>query len=386
MAIPIVYNIRNLRLRPAATIMTALGIALTVSIALFIMALLSGLNRAFVRSGSPENVLVIRKGSQSEGSSVLTREALQVIRFLPGIARSDRGEPLASGEMVVVIVLPRKNGSGEVNVTVRGMTFTGFPLRPSIRLSSGRWFTPGQREVVVSRPIQERFEGARLGDHLEFGKGKWEIVGVFDAGGTAFDSEIWGDLNQMSSDFDRPGYSSVLIKATDAVAAAGLKNRVSSDQRLKLEGLLETEYYAQQTSAGAPIQFVGTVVAILMAIGSCFAAMNTMYASVAYRMREISTLRVLGFGRLSILTCFVMESLILAILGAAMGVLLMLPLDGLTTGTSNMVTFSEVVFSLQFTPAVIFAAFIFAILMGLIGGVAPAWHGARQNILSALRD
>jgi putative ABC transport system permease protein len=386
MAIPIIYNIRNLRLRLAATIMTALGIALTVSIALFIMALLSGLSRAFVRTGSPENVLVIRKGSQSELSSYIGRELMQVIRFLPGIARNSSGEPLASGEMTVVIVLPRKDGSGEVNVTVRGLTRIGPELRHSVSLQQGRWFEAGRREVVVSHSIDQRFAGAQVGNELEFGKGKWTVVGIFDGGGTAFDSEIWGDVNQMSTDFDRDGYSSVLLKAEDAVAAEGLKNRVNDDQRLKLEGILEADYYAQQTSSGAPIQFVGTVVAVLMAIGSCFAAMNTMYASVAYRMREIATLRVLGFGRLSILVCFVLESLILAILGAAIGVLMMLPLNGLTTGTSNMVTFAEVVFSLQFTPGVILAAFVFAILMGLIGGVAPAWHGARQNILSALRD
>ena len=198
--------------------------------------------------------------------------------------------------------------------------------------------------------------------------------------------KIWGDVNQMASDFDRQGgYSSAYLRATDPIAADALKNRVSDDQRLKLEGVLETDYYAKQTSSGAPIKYIGIVVAIIMAIGSSFAAMNTMYAAVAYRGREIATLRVLGFSRPAILTSFVLESLLLAMLGAVAGILLMLPFNGLQTGTSNAVTFSEVVFSLQITPQVAAYAILFALAMGLFGGLFPAWHAARQNILTALR-
>lgn len=386
MAIPITYNIRNLRLRLGATAMTALGIALTVTIALFIMALLSGLKTAFVQSGSPLNVLVMRKGSQSEMSSSVSRPALQDLQLLPGIAPDDRGQPLASGEMMVVIVLPRRDGSGEVNVSVRGMSTIGFELRPSIKLVEGRWFSPGQRQVVVSRSIQRRFAHASLGDTVEFGKGTWRVVGVFDAGGTAHESEIWADVNQMATDFNRSSFSSVLLRVTDAAKAEALKNRVSEDQRLKLDGQLESEYYETQTRSGRPIRFVGTLVAIIMAIGSCFAAMNTMYAAVAYRAREIATLRILGFSRPSILTSFVLESVLLSILGGLAGILLMLPFNGWTTGTSNAVTFSEVVFGLKITPTVVSFAMGFAILMGFFGGLAPAWHAARQDILTALRE
>ena len=206
--------------------------------------------------------------------------------------------------------------------------------------------------MVVSKSIRDRFSHANIGDTMEFGKGKWKVVGVFDAGGSAYESEIWGDVNQMASDFDRQGgYASAYLRATDPVAADALKNRVSDDQRLKLDGMLETEYYAKQTSSGAPIKYIGIVVAVIMAIGSSFAAMNTMYAAVAYRGREIATLRVLGFSRPAILTSFVLESLMLALLGALAGILLMLPFNGMQTGTSNAVTFSEVVFSLQITPA-----------------------------------
>jgi putative ABC transport system permease protein len=387
MAIPLSYNIRNLRLRKGLTIMTALGIALTVTTAIFLMALLAGLNHAFVSSGSPLNVLVMRKGSTAELSGGFAADKLPVLRNLPGIAKDSHGDPMVSGEWVVVIVLPRSDGTGETNVTVRGMMPDGLELRPSAKLVAGRWFTPGQREVVVSRSIEKRFLNANVGDSLHFGKGPWKVVGVFDAGGSAYDSEIWGDVNQMASDFDRQGaYGSAYLRATDPVAADALVHRVSDDQRLELEGMLETDYYAKQTSSGAPIKFVGIMVAIIMAIGSSFAAMNTMYAAVAYRSREIATLRVIGFSRPSILTSFVFESVVLALLGAAIGIVLMLPFNGMTTGTQNQVTFSEVVFSLQMTPRVVLTAVLFATVMGLLGGMAPAWHAARREILAALRD
>jgi len=387
MAIPIRYNIRNLKLRKGLTIMTSLGIALTVTTAIFLMALLAGLDRAFVTSGDAQNVLVMRKGSQAELSGGFDASLFPILKSLPGIAKDSHGEPMASGEWVVVIVLPRKDGTGEVNVTVRGMMPDGLELRPKVKIIEGRWFNQGQREVVVSESIKKRFAHANIGDTLQFGKGPWTVVGVFDAGGSAYESEIWGDVNQMASDFDRQGgFASAYLRATDAVSADALKHRVSDDQRLKLEGVLETEYYAKQTSSGAPIKYIGWVVAIIMAIGSSFAAMNTMYAAVAYRSREIATLRVIGFSRPSILTSFVFESVLLSLLGAAVGIVLMLPFNGMTTGTSNAVTFSEIVFSLRMTPMVVGVAIGFAVIMGLFGGMAPAWHAARRDILGALRD
>lgn len=387
MAIPLAYNIRNLRLRLGATAMTALGIALTVAVAVFIMALLAGLKKAFVSSGDPLNVLVIRKAAQTELQSGVDRDSYQTIRYLPGVARDKSGEPLASGEVVVVIVLPRRDNTGETNVTVRGMSPIGFELRPNIRLIEGRWFNTGQREIVVSRSINDRFRNAALGDELFFGKGKWKVVGVFDAGETAASSEIWADVNQMASDFERnAAFSSVLVHASDAIAAQALKNRMNDDQRLMLDAFLEPDYYAEQTRSGAPIQFVGTVVAFVMAIGSCFAAMNTMYAAVAYRSREIATLRILGFSRPSIIASFVIESVLLALLGAALGLVLMMPFNGMTTGTANAMTFSETVFAIRITVSVLITAILFAVTMGLLGGIAPAWHASRGEILAALRD
>src|ERR1700684_4231702 len=287
MAIPISYNVRNLRLRKGLTIMTALGIALTITTAIFLMALLAGLQKAFVSSGNPQNVLVLRKGSEAELSGGFDAALFPALKVLPGIAKDSHGEPMVSGEWVVVIVLPRKDGTGGVNVTVRGMMPDGLVMRqtpngqnnlPGARLVEGRWFQTGPREVVVSKSIRSRFSHANIGDTMDFGKGSWKVVGVFDAGGSAYESEIWGDVNQMAADFDRQGgYASAYLRATDPIAADALKNRVSDDQRLKLEGMLETDYYAKQTNSGAPIKIIGIVVAIIMAIGSSFAAMNTMY-------------------------------------------------------------------------------------------------------------
>jgi putative ABC transport system permease protein len=386
MALPISYNIRNLKLRKGLTVMTALGIALTVTTAVFLMALLAGLQKAFVSSGDARNVLVMRKGSTAELSGGFDAALFPVLKTLPGIEKDSQGEPVASGEWVVVVVLPRKDRTGDVNVTVRGMMPAGLTLRPNTKLVEGRWFTTGQREVVVGRSIHDRFSGANVGDSMDFAKGQWKVVGIFDSGGTAYDSEIWGDVNQVAADFNRQGgYASAYLRATDAVAADALKNRVSDDQRLKLEGSLETEYYQKQTSSGGAIKFIGMFVAVIMAIGSSFAAMNTMYAAVAYRSREIATLRIIGFSRPSILTSFVIEALLLSLLGAVVGIILMLPFNGLTTGIGNQVTFSETVFSLHMTPQVVITAVIFALVMGLAGGFAPAWHAARQDILTSLR-
>jgi putative ABC transport system permease protein len=301
------------------------------------------------------------------------------------VAKNSQGEPLVSGEDILIVVAARKGGTGETNVTTRFLTPLGIQMRPKIQIVSGRWFTPGQREVVVSSSINRRFEHMNIGDMVHIGKGDWPIVGIFDGSGTAHDSEVWGDINQLVTDFERTVYSSVLVRATDPLSAQALKNRANDDQRLELNGLLEPDYYASQTKSGAPIKIVGVLVAIIMAVGSSFAAANTMYAAVAYRGREIATLRVIGFSRPSILTSFMFESLILSLLGAVLGILLMLPFNGMTTGTSNQVTFSEVVFRLQMTPLVIAGAIGFALIMGVIGGIAPAWQAARRDILSALR-
>jgi putative ABC transport system permease protein len=388
MAIPISYNIRNMKLRRGLTIMTALGIGLTVMTAVFLMMLLAGLKNAFVSSGDPLNVLVIRKGANSELTGGFTKDKLPILRTLPGIASDSHGQPMVSAEWVVVVVLPRKDGSGEVNVTLRGMDPDGLELRRDhVKLVEGSWFAPGQREVAISRSIHNRFGHTNVGDIIDFGKGPWKVTGIFDAGGSAYDSEIWGDFNQVANQFNRQdAVGNVYLRATDPVAADALKHRVADDQQLQLEGMLETEYFEKQTSNGGAIKYVGIFVGMTMAIGSVFAAANTMYAAVAYRSREIATLRVMGFRRGSIVMSFVFEAMLLALLGAAVGIILMLPFNGMSTSTANNVTFSEVEFSMRITLSVVIYAVVFAVGMGLIGGVAPAWSAARREILAALRD
>ena len=386
MAIPVSYNVRNLRLRKGLTLMTALGIALTVATAVFLMSLVAGLDAAFASTGDAHNVVVLRKGSDAELTGGFPLDTLQTLRSLAGVARDKQGEPLASGELVTIIVLPRRDGTGEVNVTVRGTKPIGIALRPHIQLIEGRWFQPGQREVVVSKSIHARVGQSNVGDVMHFGKGSWTVVGVFDSGGSAYDSEIWGDVNQMMTDFDRTGgVSSAYLRAEDTGTAAALAKQVSDDQRLKLDGVVETEYYAKQTRSGNTIKVVGYVVGFIMAVVSLFAAMNMMYATVAYRSREIATLRILGFSRPSILVSFVLESMLVSLLGAVCGIVLMLPFNGLQTGTSNQVTFSEVVFSLRITPAVAIWAIVIGVLVGFLGGLLPAWRAARLEILAALR-
>jgi ABC-type lipoprotein release transport system permease subunit len=388
MAIPIKYNIRNMIQRRGLTTMTALGIGLTVMTAVFLMMLLAGLKKAFVSSGDPLNVLVIRKGANSELTGGFTKDKLPILRQLPGIATDSHGQPLVSGEWVVVVVLPHKDGTGDVNVTLRGMEPDGLELRRDrVKLIEGSWFQPGQREVALSRSIHNRFGHTNVGDIIDFGKGPWKVTGVFDAGGSAYDSEIWGDFNQVANQFNRQNaVGNVYLRANDAIAADALKHRVADDQQLQLEGMLETEYYDKQTSNGAAIRIVGILVGLTMAIGSIFAAANTMYAAVAYRSREIATLRIMGFRKGSIVLSFVFEAVLLALLGAAVGIVLMLPFNGMSTSTANNVTFSEVEFSMRITLQVVISAMIFAVAMGLIGGVAPAWGAARKEILAALRD
>src|SRR5229473_571845 len=301
MAIPLAYNFRNLIVRKTTTIMTALGIALTVAVLLAILALVNGLRTALSATGDPRHVLVLRKGSEAELTSNMERGAFQVIKFKPGIAQSKSGEPLASLEIVTVINLTSVDAPDGINVTLRGLTPEGVELREQLKLVAGRWFETGKREVVVGQSIVKRFPGAQLGSKLRFGRGDWDIVGVMSAGQSAVNSEIFADLNQVSSDFQR------------------------SEVRLNVSALSEKEYYARQTISALPIQFLGIFVSVIMAVGSGFAAMNTMYAAVARRSQEIGTLRVLGFSRGSILLSFFLESVLLSVLGGLLGCLLVLP-------------------------------------------------------------
>jgi putative ABC transport system permease protein len=389
MAMPLSYNIRNLVVRRTTTIMTALGIGLTVAVLASVLALADGLRSAFTATGHPLNILVLRKGGGAELSSVMTRSTFnEVIKLRPGIAKASNGEPLASLELVSVINLPSVDAPDGENISVRGLLLPGgLEVREDAKLKEGRWFTPGRREVVIGSAIAKRYPDAKIGKKLTFGKGEWDVVGIYDSSMPARNSEIWADLNQMASDFNRfEALSSALIRAQDATAAQALINELPTDPRMESDVLPEMEYYAKQTSSGDVIRYLGTFVAAIMAIGSCFAAMNTMYAAVARRSREIGTLRILGFSQGSILLSFFYESLLLATLGGIVGLILVLPLNGLTTGIGSSVTFSQVAFQLKITPHVVINGMIFALIMGALGGFLPARNAARKQILTALRQ
>jgi len=386
MAIPVTYNLRNLVVRKTTTVMTALGIGLTVAVLLAILALVGGLKTSLQSSGNPLQVLVLRKGGTSELSSVVTPANFQDMKFKSGITRTSSGQPMASLEMVTVIDLESVDAPQGINVTLRGITPVGIEMRDHLKLLSGRWFQSGRREVVVGESIGKRFPGARIGQRLHFGRGDWDVVGIMSAGSGSTNSEIFGDLNQISADFQRPeALSSALLRATDPVAAKALINDISNDQRLNLDAMSETEYYDAQTSSGVVIESLGIFVSIIMGIGSSFAAMNTMYAAVARRSQEIGTLRVLGFSRGSILFSFFIESILLAALGGLVGCLLVLPLNGVTTGIGNFVTFSEIDFNFRITPQIMALGVAFAMVLGALGGLFPARSASRKEILAALR-
>jgi len=386
MAIPLAYNMRNLVVRKTTTIMTALGIALTVAVLLSVLALVAGLRTAFQSTGDPLQVMVMRKGSTSELSSGMTREVFQDLKSNPGIAKWN-GAPMASLELITVINLPSVDSPQGMNVTLRGLLPEGREMRHDLKLQEGRWPTAGQREVVVGKSIAKRYPGAQMGKSLRFGKGEWLIVGIMDGGQSAVNSEIFGDLNQVSSDFNRlDALSSILLRATDEATVPALINSLKDDRRLNVDAIAEQSYYAAQTASGAPLEFLGIFVSAIMAVGSSFASMNTMYAAVARRAREIGTLRVLGFSRGSILFSFFLESLLLALLGGLLGCLLVLPLNNVTTGIGSFFTFSEIAFNFRVTPAIMAAGLIFAMFMGCLGGLFPARTAARKEILTALRE
>jgi putative ABC transport system permease protein len=385
MAIPVSYNIRNLIVRRTTTLMTALGIALTVAVLLSILSLVNGLRTTLGASGDPLQVLVLRKGSESELVSNFLRTQFQDLKFKPGIARGNDGQPLASLEVMTVVNMVSVDAPEGMNVSVRGLPPAGIEMRQGLTISAGRWFQAGHRELVVGKSIAHRFPEARLGKKIRFGRGDWEVVGVMDAGRGAQNSEIWGDLNQISSDLQRIDVlSAALVRATDPVAAKALINDINNDQRLNMNALSEREYYDLQTRSAAPIEYVGIFVSVIMAIGSSFAAMNTMYAAVARRTQEIGTLRVLGFSRGSILSSFFVESVLLAILGGVLGCLLVLPLNGITTGVGG-VNFSELAFDFRVTPRIMALGVAFALVLGALGGLFPAHNASRKEILAALR-
>jgi putative ABC transport system permease protein len=385
MDVPIKYNVRNVFVRWRATVATVLGVALVVAVYVLVQSMASGLEKSSRNTGDPRNVMIVRKGSTAESSSQVTREQFRLLPYLPQVARNEEGRPLISADVLVLINLPRSDNRGEANVLLRGISHVGMELRPQVSLVSNRWFTPGKREVVVARRLSERFANFEVGDHFKTGSTELTVVGWMEGSNSVFDSEIWMDADEARSIFNRDNYSSVLARANTPQDAQALIARIESDKRLPLRADMEVKYYAGQTMTAVPIRILGNFLATAMSIGAIFAAMNTMYASVGARTREIGTLRVLGYRGFSILTSFLIEGAFLALLGGILGCGLALPLHGYSTGTMSFESFSETVFQFRITPTLIGKGLAFSIVVGLVGSFLPALRASRLPMIAALK-
>jgi putative ABC transport system permease protein len=383
--IPLRYNTGSLWARRTGTAMTIFGIGLTVSIFVIMTALVHGLEATFVDTGRDDQLIVIRQGSLNETNSYFNRELYQVVRFLPGIARGQDGEPLAAGEIVVNINHDRISGESS-NLILRGTSERALALHPEARIVAGRMFRSGLREVIASRAVSRRFKNLEPGSTVHFGRSDWSVVGLFDSGGTAYDSEVWGDYSAVADDWDRPIFSSVLLRVESQEAAAGIQKRIADDQRINLQAIPQRKYFADQASTSMGIKLLGNFIALVMGIGACFAAMNMMYGSVMARAREVATLRAIGFRRRNILASFLFESTLLGLLGGIFGCLLALPMHGISAQTANFETFSEIFFSFKITPGILLRGMIFALAVGIVGGYLPARRAARLKLIELLRE
>jgi putative ABC transport system permease protein len=383
--IPLKYNIGNLKARRVSTLMTILGIAVVIAVMISMMALKNGVNTAVVSSGSKDNLMVMREGAAAELSSWVTKDAFRIIRALPGIAK-DGGAPLISPELVIVFKIPKKDDPKGSNVLVRGVTPMAFTMRPYVKIIDGRMFRPGVNEVIVARRIRDRFVNTAIGDTFKFGAQSYSVVGVFDAQGTAFDSEMWCDADFLGQARKRDAYSSLILRPNDRDAYESIKAAIKGDNRLKLEVTSEYQYYADQTTGLMGIVILVAIVTFFMTIGAILGTMNTMFSAIASRGRELATLRALGFKRRTIILSVVVESAFVALLGGVTGLVLALPINAISTGTTNFQTFSEVAFNFRIDGHVALNGILIALIAGIIGGVLPALRAARMPITTALRE
>jgi ABC-type lipoprotein release transport system permease subunit len=384
--IPLSYVLRNLAARRLTTFLTAGGMALVVYVFATVLMLAAGLRATLVATGQPDNVVVIRRSAQTEVQSGIDRLQAGIVESLPDIATGSRGTRLVSREPVVLINLPKRETGKPSNVTIRGVTEAGIELRPQVRLVEGRMFRPGTAEVVTGRAISGGFRGAGVGETLRFASRDWTVVGVFDAGRTAFDSEIWGDAEQLLQAFRRGAYSSLIFRLADPGRFDAVKREIETDPRLTLEAKREARFYADQSETLAKfISILGTSISVIFSIGAVIGAMITMYASVASRTGEIGTLRALGFSRGSVLAAFLVEALALGLLGGVLGLLAASFMQAITISTTNFQTFAEIAFAFTLTPQIVLASLGFSIAMGFVGGFLPAARAARLSIVDALR-
>ena len=385
-SVPFSYIRRNLWTRRVTTLLTAGGMALVVYVFATVLMMSEGIRATLVATGQPDNLFVLRQGAGAEINSAISRVQAAILATLPGIATDAAGRPLISAEPVVLINLPKQGSGKPSNVTVRGTSATGLALRPTVRVAKGRMFRPGTSEIVVGQATAKGFAGVDLGQSLRFAGRQCQVVGILDAGKSGFDSEIWGDADQMLQAFRRNAFSVVVMRLADAAQFDASKARIADDPRLALEAKPEIQFYAEQSQALATfIKILGLSLALIFSIGAVVGAMITMFAAVASRVGEIGTLRALGFRRGAVLLAFLVESLLLAALGGLVGLAAASGMQWVDVSTTNFQTFSELAFRFVLTPAIALQAIVFALTMGVVGGFIPAWRAARMQIVDCLR-
>jgi putative ABC transport system permease protein len=388
MAIPLIYNVRSVRARWTSTIVAVLGIAGTVGVFIAMLSLAHGFRATLVASGSPDNALVMRAGSPSEMMGGVTLDSVKVIKDAPGIARDANG-PLVTQEVVGVIPVPLISTGTDANVQVRGVSPNVLEIRKFTKIVQGRMFSPGVSELIVGRNATHTYSGLTLNNVVEFAGGRWTVVGIFDAGGSAFDSEVWCDSHVLNEVLKRPPtvFQSVTVHLQSPNSFQTLKDSLTSDPRLNVDVIREIDYYAKQSRTMTTlITVLGGLVAAIMAIGAVFGALNTMYSAVSERGREIATMRAVGFASSAVVFSFLIEALLIAFIGGVLGCVAVLPLNGLTTSTMNFQTFSNLAFAFKITPQLLVQGVIFALVMGVVGGLLPAIRAAAQPVATALRS
>jgi putative ABC transport system permease protein len=388
MAVPLIYNVRSVRARWVSAIVAVLGIAGTVGVFLAMLSLANGFRKTLVSSGAQDNAIIRRAGATSEMDSLVDLDSVRVIQNAPGVFRNS-GQPVMSPEVVVIAAFPLKSTGTDANVQVRGTSAGILEVRKNVHIIRGQMFGSGLTELVVGKNAVANYEGFDLGSTLKFGGGIWKVVGIFDAGGSSFDSEVWCDSRVLSQIYNRPAnlFQSVTLHMNSEGSFKELRDNLTSDPQLTVQVQREREYYsAESETMTLMITRLGFVVALVMGVGAIFGALNTMYSAVSERSREIATMRAIGFGAGSIVTSFVFEALLIALVGGALGCLAVLPINGLATSTMNFQTFSHVAFAFQVTPEILMIGIVFSLLMGLVGGVPPAIRAARRPVAHALRD
>jgi putative ABC transport system permease protein len=388
MAIPVIYNFRSVKARWTSAIVAVLGIAGTVGVFIAMLSLARGFRATLVASGSNENAIIMRAGATSEMMSGVALEQVKIMQDAPGVARNSDG-PLVTSEVVVVAPFPLRSTGTDANVQVRGVSSNVLTIRTNTKIVQGRLFRPGLSELIVGKNANTSYSGLTVGNTVNFGGGHWQIVGVFDAGGSAFDSEVWCDARVLDDVYKRPTnvFQSVTVHLTSPDSLQQFKDAVTADPRLNVDVTREIDYYAKQSTRMTQlITILGGLVAAVMAIGAVFGALNTMYSAVAERGREIATMRALGFGGPAVVFSFLIEALLISFIGGAIGAVCVLPLNGLTTGAMNWQTFSHLAFAFKITPGLLLAGVIFALLMGLLGGLPPAMRAAWRPVAVALRE